>query len=191
MNFSQILNALNEASAFELYRLRSAIDRKLDDPAWIDAIKKGLREGQKIHYFSAHCNAMHSASILKLHRKNLHVHDWDDGKNWAIEYASINLDGIDTQIREQKPKGLGRNEVSVGDTVGFIGRDGRERSGVVTRLNDKTVGMLVDGRRWRVSYTLLHPVVDGVISHATPAPELTTTPSPQFQDVEPRLGMGT
>lgn len=33
MNFSDVLKALNSASAFELYRMRAAIDRVLDDPS--------------------------------------------------------------------------------------------------------------------------------------------------------------
>ena len=34
MNFSEIIATLNTASAFELYRLRAAIDRVLDQPGW-------------------------------------------------------------------------------------------------------------------------------------------------------------
>lgn len=47
MNFSAVLEALNSASAFELYRLRVAINRKLDDPKWIEAIRWRLRVGHQ------------------------------------------------------------------------------------------------------------------------------------------------
>jgi len=35
MNFSEVLKSLNAASAFELYRMRAAIDRVLDEPRWV------------------------------------------------------------------------------------------------------------------------------------------------------------
>ena len=34
MNYSDILKSLNQASAFELYRMRAAINRVLDDIAY-------------------------------------------------------------------------------------------------------------------------------------------------------------
>lgn len=39
MNFTDVLKALNQASAFELYRMRAAIDRVLDEPRWMAAIQ--------------------------------------------------------------------------------------------------------------------------------------------------------
>jgi hypothetical protein len=36
MNFSETIAALNKASAFDLYRLRAAIDRALGEPGWIE-----------------------------------------------------------------------------------------------------------------------------------------------------------
>jgi hypothetical protein len=55
---------------------------------------------------------------------------------------------------------LGRNEVAIGDVVGFIDRDQNQRSGKVTRLNDKTVSLQCEGLQWRVAYAYLHRVVD-------------------------------
>ena len=37
-NFATLLDAMNQGSGFELYRLRAAIDRVLADPKWIIAI---------------------------------------------------------------------------------------------------------------------------------------------------------
>ena len=51
MNFSALLEALNQASAFELYRLRVVIDRVLTDPKWTVAIRAQLHIGQEIEYF--------------------------------------------------------------------------------------------------------------------------------------------
>ena len=55
---------------------------------------------------------------------------------------------------------FGRNEVAVGDVVGFLDRDHQQRSGRIVRLNDKTVTLRCGQQQWRVSYALLHRVVD-------------------------------
>lgn len=161
MDFSDTLNALNQASAFELYRMRAAIDRVLDDPRWLAAIQSRLRVGQDYEYFDSPSNAMRPCQILELRRKQVLVLDRIDGKRWLIAYAAINLDGVDAQIREQPGRGLGRNEIAVGEWVGFLDRDQQQRSGRVLRLNDKTVTLLCGNQRWRVAYSFLHRVVDG------------------------------
>ena len=55
----------------------------------------------------------------------------------------------------------GRNEVAIGDVVGFLDRDLQQRSGQILRLNDKTVTLMCGKQQWRVAYALLHRVVDG------------------------------
>jgi len=77
-----------------------------------------------------------------------------------MSYAAINLDGLDVQIREQKPQGLGRNEVAIGEVVGFIGSDQQQRTGRIIRLNDKTVTLQCQKGQWRVAYSFLHRVLD-------------------------------
>ena len=160
MNFSDVLKALNQASAFELFRMRAAINRVLDQPQWVDAVRGRLRVGQVVEYFDSQANAACQAKIIELRRKQALVLDIATQTRWLISYASINLDGADVQIREQVSRGLGRNEVAVGEVLGFLDREQRERSGKVVRLNDKTVTLLCGGLRWRVPYVLLHRVVE-------------------------------
>jgi len=163
MNFSDVLKALNHASAFELYRMRAAINRVLDEPRWLQAIQARLQIGQTIEYFDAQANTLRRGQLLELRRKQAVILDQDDGKRWLISYVAINLDGADVQIREQPRQGLGRNEVAVGDAVGFIDRNQQQRSGRVIRLNDKTVTLLCGQQQWRVAYAFLHRVVDADI----------------------------
>lgn len=160
MNFSDVLKALNQASAFELYRMRAAIDRVLDEPRWVQAIHARLHIGQAIEYFDAQANTSRRGKVLELRRKQAVILDQDDGRRWLIAYAAINLDGTDVQIREQARQGLGRNEVAIGDAVGFIDRNQQQRSGRIIRLNDKTVTLLCGEQQWRVAYAYLHRVVD-------------------------------
>jgi hypothetical protein len=160
MNFSDVLKALNQASAFELYRMRAAIDRVLDEPRWLLSIQSRLRVGQSVEYFDPQANTLRHGQILEMRRKQAVVLDRDDGRRWLISYAAINLDGADVQIREQPKQGLGRNEVAVGDVVGFVDRDQQQRSGQIVRLNDKTVTLQCAHQQWRVAYAFLHRVVE-------------------------------
>jgi len=160
MNFSETIASLNSASAFELYRLRAAIDRVLDHPGWVDAVRSRLRIGQSVEYFDPPTNRSHPGQILELRRKQAVVLDLATQKRWLISYVAINLDGADVEIREQPKQGLGRNEVAIGDLVGFVDRDHQQRSGRIVRLNDKTVTLICGPQQWRVAYGLLHRVVD-------------------------------
>ena len=164
MNFSETLATLNSASAFELYRLRAAIDRVLDQPGWMDAVRSRLRVGQTIHYFDPAANRSQQAQVLELRRKQAVVLDLATQKRWLVSYAAINLDGADVEIREKPRQGLGRNEVATGDVVGFMDRNHQQRSGRILRLNDKTVTLMCGPQQWRVAYGLLHRVVDGSAS---------------------------
>ncbi|UUZ68757.1 hypothetical protein LP416_02165 [Polaromonas sp. P2-4] len=161
MNFSDVIKTLNQASAFELYRMRAAIDRVLDEPRWLQAIQARLQIGQSVQYFDPQANALKRGQVLELRRKQAVVLDLDDAKRWIISYAAINLDGSDVQIRdEQKPQGLGHNEVAIGEVVGFVDRDQQQRTGQIIRLNDKTVTLQCEKGQWRVAYSFLHRVVD-------------------------------
>lgn len=161
MNFSETIATLNSASAFELYRLRAAIDRVLDQPGWMDAVRARLRVGQPIQYFDPVANRSQQGQVLELRRKQAVVLELATQKRWLISYAAINLDGADVEIREKPRQGLGRNEVAIGDMVGFMDRNHQQRSGRILRLNDKTVTLLCGKQQWRVAYALLHRVVDG------------------------------
>ena len=46
MDYSEIINTLNKASGFELFRIKSAIEQMLDDPNSIAEIKQHLRIDQ-------------------------------------------------------------------------------------------------------------------------------------------------
>ncbi len=160
MNYTAMLEALNKASAFELFRLRAAIDRALRDPARNDAIRRCLQRGQPVEYFDVRDNRMRDGQVVELRPATVVVLDRESGTPFLIDYAAINLDGADAVIRERTERGIGRQEIAVGDLVGFQDRDGRQRHGKVTRLNGKTVTLDCDGVPWRVSYTLLHRMID-------------------------------
>ena len=167
MNYSQLTNALNQASAFDLYRLRAAIKRMLDDPQRIEEAKRHLRIGDTIEYFDNTENRAIQARLTKLQRVKATVENLHDGKTWIIPIYWINIHAVDTEIVEERSRGLGRNEVAIGDTVGFMDRDRVEHHGVVMRLNPKTVTLDCDGQKWRVAYGLLFKVVEPPVEEQT------------------------
>lgn len=128
MNYSQILEALNKASLFELYRLQQAIRRSLEDPARIRQIKNSLRVGQDIEYFEAEDNRLIEASIVELKRTKVLVKNRHDGALWNIPFYFINLDRADVAISNPAGK-LDRNTLKIGDKVAFKDRKGNEQFG--------------------------------------------------------------
>lgn len=181
MNFSDVIKTLNQASAFELYRMRAAIDRVLNEPHWLQAVQTRLRVGQSVQYFDPQANALKRGQVLEMRRKEVVVLDLDDARRWITSYAAINLDGIDVQIREHKSQGLGRNEVAIGEVVGFVDRDQQQRTGKVIRLNDKTVTLHCGNSQWRVAYGFLHRVVDAGANTADVI-ELGAAPAPMDEE---------
>jgi hypothetical protein len=166
MNYSKILDELNKASLFELYRLNQAIYHRLEDPVRIKNIKDSLKIGQDIEYFDAEENRLVEASIIELKRTRALVKNRQDGKLWTIPFYHINLDHADIAISGSTSK-LDRNSLKVGDKVAFKDRKGNERFGEVIKLNPKTAGVLVGTTRWKVGYRLLSLVIEGELGSET------------------------
>ena len=160
MNYSELIQALHQASAFDLYRMREAINRVLDEPRWLNAIQSRLKVGQDVEYFEPQANALKKGKVLELRRKQAVIFEFGEAKQWLVWYAAINLDGADVRIRENKTQGLGRNEIALDEVVGFLDRDQQQRTGRVIRINDKTVTLQCGQAQWRVAYAYLHRVVD-------------------------------
>ena len=163
MDYSHIISELRKASLFDLFRLRAAIDRELDDPARIAPVRARLRPGMTITFFNETTNRLETATILELHRTHLTVHKHGDPRPWSIRFCTVNIDDVDTDVRSHaRPAGVDRNQLKVGDPVAFTPQDGRIRFGTVVRLNQKTATVeTTDGPVWRVAYQLLSPVIEG------------------------------
>lgn len=160
MNYAAVLEALQQATEFELFRLRAAIDRVLSEPQRIATIRRRVRRGQRVDYFDPRENRLHHGLVLEMRNSNLVVLDVERSAKLLIDYAALNLDGADVLIRERNSPGISRQEIAVGDDLGFQDRNGHQRLGTVVRLNHKTVTIDCDGHPWRVSYALLHRMID-------------------------------
>lgn len=162
MDYSQIIEVLNNASGFDLYRLRSAIDNMIDDPQRLIEVRLSLRLGQNIEYYEPSHNRVYEGVVEKIKQTRVVVKCKDDGRRWDIHACAINLRKVAVDIDQHRTKGLTRNEISIGERVGFIDNAGNECSGKVLRLNPKTVTVACEHENgtWRVSYCLLHKVIE-------------------------------
>jgi len=163
MNFTEVLNVLNEASLFDLHRLQSAIYQEMSNPKRIEAIKVHLIPGKKVSYFDDSLNCLVDAIVVKPKKTRCLVKHVEDGAYWNIPFYYINLDNVDTDIKPSENKrGIAKAVLKVGDRVGYKSKTGEDVYGSVIRLNQKTATIQVDPHsRWRVSYGLLFSVLDG------------------------------
>jgi len=90
MNYTKILEELNSASLFDLYRLQQAIRRSLEDPVRTRKIKGSLKVGQNIEYFDADENRLIEANIVELNRTRALVKNRHDGALWNIPFYTNN-----------------------------------------------------------------------------------------------------
>jgi len=163
LDYSNILSALENASAFDLFRLQQAIELALQDPARIVPAMASLSEGQETTFFDYQTNSERACTVLSKQRTTVTVRLSDDNSRYKVPYYTLNMAGVDVSIRRQRDaSGMSRQELSIGAQVGFINtREGEQVTGVVERLNQKSVTIRTREGKWRVSYSMLFPVIDG------------------------------
>lgn len=161
MNYTHLLNELNKANTFDLYRLHVAIGNELENNDRILKIKQKLRIGMQVSYFHYVENRLVVVELLEIRQKNVVIHDHNKNKRFVVPYYMLNIDGSDTNIHESKnSENLTANMLKVGDCVGF-NNNGRSVIGVVKRINHKTVTLETkQGPQWRVAYSFLYRIHD-------------------------------
>lgn len=160
MNYTFVLEELEKASLFELFRLESAINNLLDDPERLLAIKRQLQIGTDITYFDTQKNCLIPARLEAVRKTRASVREIATGKLWTIPLYMINIEGTTTDI-EPRNKGVDRLSLHVGDRVGYVSRAGTEVFGTVIKLNPKRAKVETDQGIWNVSYSILFTVLEG------------------------------
>lgn len=160
MDYELIVSALQKASAFDLYRLQSAIGHLLDDPLRLNAIKRQLRPGMEITYFEPQENRLIPALVLEIRRTRVAIQELQTGKRWTVPLYMINIEGTDTDITPKKNR-VDRLTLKIGDQVGFTGKDGSELFGAVIKLNPKRAKIRTSQGVWAVPYSMLFTIIDG------------------------------
>jgi len=161
MDYSKILQELENASLFDLYRMSSAINDELANSQRIDEIKQSLRVGQEVTWFDDETHRLERAVIEKCAPSRCEVKNLSDGKRWRVLYASINLNEVDATINSNQKFGVKKSALRVGDFISFLDNENKLQFAKVTKLNPKTVGVVTMGNvKWRVYYENLSKITD-------------------------------
>jgi hypothetical protein len=156
--YDQLTAFLKDASAFEIYRLSVALKHELDNPKRLAYINKKVTLGDTVEYFEARAQTFIKATVVRKTSKFVVV--FHDGQQWKIPLYMLKIDSRDF-IFEEKDKGLNKNNLKMGDLVGFHHQE-HVITGAIQRLNQKTVTIITPTQKqWRVSYSLLHQIIDG------------------------------
>ncbi len=161
MDYSKILQELEEASLFDLYRLSVAINDELNNPQRIAKVKQSIRIWQEITWFNNATNRLEKAIVEKLTPTRCEIKNLSNAEEWRILYASINIDDVDTSIHSNQKFGLKKSALCVGDIVSFLDKEHKLQFAKVQKLNPKTAGVItMEGIQWRVSYGALSKSID-------------------------------
>lgn len=160
MNIQHIFKELESASDFELFRIKTAIEKVLEDPDRIQQLKRKIRVGMDVEYFCPDRNKSISCIVVDIKRSRVTVKENVSGQQWTLPFYFLNLDQVETELMSSKAVGMSKAEIAVGDYVGFFNsRDSKEHIGQVVKLNPKRVVIVVENCTWSVSYQMLFPVL--------------------------------
>lgn len=163
MDYSTSMRGLENASLFDLYRLDVAIRNEMENPRRIEEVRSMVAKGDTISYFEGSANRLIEAEVIEVRRTRVLVKNKHDQKQWNIPFYTLNIEQVATEITyPASPKGMAKNEIRIGDQVGFRDKAHRNVHGKVLRLNPRTVTVFVEpNEQWRVPYSALYPIVDG------------------------------
>lgn len=162
MNIQHVFEQLESASDFELYRLKIAIQKVLDDPERVQQLKQRIHVGMKVMYFCPDRNTSVSCSVKQVNRSRAVVKECLSQQEWTVPFYFLNLENVETELMSTRTTGMSKAEISIGDTVGFFHqKKNQELMGRVVKLNPKRAVVNVEGFQWGVPYTMLFPILAG------------------------------
>ncbi|MBM7073942.1 hypothetical protein JQC92_18200 [Shewanella sp. 202IG2-18] len=161
MNIQDIFQQLESASDFELFRLKCAIGKVLEDPARSNQLKAKLSSGMKVEYFCPERNKAILCEVLKIKRTLVDVREIESGKSWSMPFYYLNLEHIETSLQSNAKVGMSKAEIALGDTLGFVNsKTHQECVGTVVKLNPKRVVIALEDGLWNVPYSMVFPILD-------------------------------
>lgn len=166
----QIIEALEGASSLQLYQLKALIEGMLSDPRRGIAARANLHLGQPVQFVDFRDGEVRRGKIIAMRGTQATVLEESTKRTWKI--PCLAMKGFDAADRhdEQAPYEPPPEPVSVttpgrefqrGDTVTFDDRDGRNITGVIVRVNQRTATLGTgNGGTWRVPFHMLRRVLD-------------------------------
>jgi len=157
MEYSKLLELLQQSSAYDLYRLQNVLERILDDPNRIFGIKKALHPGAIIEYYDSDENQEIKARVVSFQRTRLVVENLHDHKKFNIPYLAVNtatLTGIEND------NVMPRSQLQLGQAVAFQDSEGQAQTGEVVELGPHSATLSSAQGVWRVNYSQISSIVE-------------------------------
>lgn len=165
-----MVEALEGASSLQLYQLKALIESMLGDPRRGIAARANLHLGQPVHFVDFRDGQMRRGKILAMRDMQATVLEEGTKRTWKLPCLAMQGYSGAERRDEQAPYEPPPEPVSAttparefqrGDTVTFDDRDGRNITGIIVRINQRTATLGTgDGGTWRVPFHLLRRVLD-------------------------------
>ena len=165
-----MIEALAGASSLQLYQLKALIEGMLADPRRGIAARASLHLGQPVQFVDFRDGQMRRGKIIAMRDTQATVLEEGTKRTWKIPCLAVQgYHGAahrDAQAPYEPPPEpvsatTHAREFQRGDTLTFNNREGRNISGAIVRINQRTATLGTgDGGSWRVPFDALRHVVD-------------------------------
>ena len=166
----RMIEALEDASSFQLYQLKALIEGMLADPRRGIAARANLHLGQPVQFVDFRDGEMRRGKIIAMRDTQATVLEEGTRRTWKIPclamqgyHGAANRDKQAAYEPPPEPANLTTpaREFQRGDTVTFNDREGRNVTGVIVRMNQRTATLGTgDGTTWRVPFHVLRHVLE-------------------------------
>ncbi len=90
MDYNRIIDQIQSASLFDVYRLRCALDHILEDPKRLAELRHSLIPGRDVTYFSWKDNRLVEVTILELKQTRVLVREKGSARPYTIPMFWVN-----------------------------------------------------------------------------------------------------
>jgi len=166
----RMIETLDGASSLQLYQLKAVIEAMLADPRRGIAARASLHLGQPVQFVDFRDGQMRLGKIIAMRDTQATVLEEGTKRTWKIPCLSMQAYAGTERRDEQAPYEPPPEPAAVtthvrefqrGDTVTFDDREGRNITGVIVRINQRTATLGTgDGGTWRVPFHILRHVLD-------------------------------
>ena len=168
----RMIEALEGASDLQLYQLKALIEGMLADPRRGIAARASLHLGQPVQFVDFRDGQMRRGKIIAMRDTQATVLEEGTKRTWKI--PCLAMQGYTTADHRGEPApyepppepviaATKARHFQRGDTVTFDDRSGRNMTGAVLRINQRTATIgtgTADGGTWRVPFHMLRHVLD-------------------------------
>ena len=154
----------------QLFQLKALIEGMLGDPRRGIAARANLHLGQTVDFVDFRDGQMRRGKIIAMRDTQATVLEERAKRTWKIPCLAMQgYDGADDRTEhapyEPPPEPASATSTARGfqrgDTVTFDDRDGRNITGVIVRMNQRTATLGTgDGQTWRVPFHMLRRLLE-------------------------------